>query len=125
ALRAKLLPRKSRALLGYGHLERIISVYQKWRASHPEVAAIDNQIQALTSGAPSGPGERLAPAEPPVPTRPIELSVHEEVEISIIIPVFNEFQFTQACLASLQEHQGRERFEVIVVDDGSTDDTAE
>ena len=46
-------------------------------------------------------------------------------EVSIVIPVFNQFQFTQACLASLQENQGTERFEVIVVDDGSTDDTAE
>ncbi len=63
--------------------------------------------------------------EPPVPTRPIEFPVHEQVEISIIIPVFNQFHFTQACLASLQEHQGRERFEVIVVDDCSTDATAE
>jgi GT2 family glycosyltransferase/glycosyltransferase involved in cell wall biosynthesis len=125
ALKAKLSPRKSRALLGYGHLERLISVYQKWRASHPEVVAIDSQIQALMSGAPSGPGKRLAPAEPPLPTRPIELSIHEEVEVSIVIPVFNEFHFTQACLASLQEHQGRERFEVIIVDDGSADATAD
>ncbi len=60
-----------------------------------------------------------------MPTRPIEFPGHEEVEISIIIPVFNQFRFTQACLASLQEHQGTQRFEVIVVDDCSTDDTAE
>ena len=60
-----------------------------------------------------------------MPTRPIEFPVHEQVEISIIIPVFNQFRFTQACLASLQEHQGKERFEVIVVDDCSTDGTAE
>ena len=125
AFRAKLSPRKSRRLLGYGHLERIISAYQKWRGFHPEVAAIDSQIHELMSGTPSPPGKRLAPAEPPVPNRPIELSVHGEVEISIIIPVFNEFKFTQACLASLQEHQGNERFEVIVVDDGSTDATTD
>jgi GT2 family glycosyltransferase/glycosyltransferase involved in cell wall biosynthesis len=125
ALKAKLSPSKSPALLGYGHLEKIVSAYQKWRAAHPEVAAIDNEIQALLSGAASVSAQRLAPVEPPVPTRPIEFPVHEEVEISIIIPVFNEFRFTQACLASLQEHQGTERFEVIVVDDGSTDTTAE
>lgn len=125
ALKAKLSRRKPRALLGYGHLERIISAYHKWRAAHPEVAAIDSQIQALISGAASVPAQRLAPVEPPVPTRPIEFPVYEEVEISIVIPVFNQFQFTHACLASLQEHQGTERFEVIVVDDGSTDATAE
>ncbi len=125
ALKAKLSPRKSRALLGYGHLEKIVSAYQQWRASHPEVTAVDDQIQALILGEASVPAQRLAPAEPPLPTRPIEFPVHEEVEISIIIPVFNQFRFTQACLASLQEHNGPERFEVIVVDDCSIDATGE
>ena len=124
ALKAKLSRRKSQALLGYGHLERIISAYGKWRAAHPEVAAIDNQIQALSGGA-TVLAQRLAPVEPLVPRGPIQFPVHEEVEISIVIPVFNQFPFTHACLASLQEHQGTGRFEVIVVDDGSTDATAE
>src|SRR5213592_1072364 len=125
ALKAKFSPRRGRALLGYGHLERILSVYRTWRSTHPEVASIDDQIQALISGAVSEASQRVAPVEHPVPTRPIEFPVHEQVEISIIIPVFNQFRFTQACLASLQEHQGAERFEVIVVDDCSTDATAE
>ena len=125
ALKAKLTPRKSRALLGYGHLEKIISAYQKWRSTHPEVTAIDEQIQALISGAFLVPGQRLAPIEPPAPTRPINFPIHEQIEISIIIPVFNQFRFTQACLASLQERQETERFEVIVVDDCSTDRTAD
>ena len=125
ALRAKLSPHKSRALLGYGHLENIVSAYRKWRATHPEVATIDEQIQALVSGAVPIRRQRLAPVEPPAPTRPIEFPIHEEGEISIIVPVFNQFRFTQTCLASLQEHQGKQRFEVIVVDDGSSDATAE
>ncbi|OLB45059.1 MAG: hypothetical protein AUF68_03055 [Verrucomicrobia bacterium 13_1_20CM_54_28] len=125
ALKAKFSPRRAPALLGYGHLERILSAYRTWRSTHPEVAAIDDQIQALMSGAVSAASQRAAPVEPPVPTRPIEFPVHEQVEVSIIIPVFNQFRFTQACLASLQEHQGAERFEVIVVDDSSTDATAE
>ena len=123
-LKAKLSPQRSRDLLGYGHLEKVISAYQKWRATHPEVAAINDEIQALISGALPVPRQRLAPAEPPAPTRPIEFPVHERVEVSIIIPAFNQFRFTQACLASLQQHQETERFEVIVVDDGSTDATA-
>jgi GT2 family glycosyltransferase/glycosyltransferase involved in cell wall biosynthesis len=131
AIKAKLSP--AHGSLGYGHLERIVSGYQKWRTSHPEVTAIDDQIRALISGARSAPAQKAAsgttsPAsvyEPPVPTRPIAFPLHERVETSVIIPVFNQFHFTQACLASLQEHQGKERFEVIVVDDCSTDATAE
>jgi GT2 family glycosyltransferase/glycosyltransferase involved in cell wall biosynthesis len=123
ALKAKLL--SSRDSLGYGHLEKVVSTYQKWRTTQPDVAAIDDQIQTLISGASSAPMGRIAPVEPPVPTRPIEFPVQEQAEVSIIIPVFNQLVFTQACLASLQEQQGPERFEVIVVDDCSTDATAE
>jgi GT2 family glycosyltransferase/glycosyltransferase involved in cell wall biosynthesis len=125
ALKAKFSPQQSRDLLGYGHLEKLVSTYREWRTTHPEVAAIDDEIQALISGTASAHTQRAAPIEPPAPTRPIKFPVHEQVEISIIIPVCNQFHFTQACLASLQEHQGRKRFEVIVVDDCSTDTTAE
>ena len=124
ALKAKFSPHRSRELLGYGHLEKVVSTYQKWRQAHPEVSAIDHEIRALISGALSIPGQRVAPVEPPEPTRSIEFPVHEQVEISIVVPVFNQFHFTQACLASLQERHGTERFEVVVVDDCSTDETA-
>src|SRR5207253_8666654 len=96
-LRMKLSRSKQQNLLGYGHLEKVVSAYQKWRTTHPEVDAIDDEIQALISGAVSASAERAAPVEPPVPTRPIEFPVHDQVEISIIIPVFNQFRFTQAC----------------------------
>ncbi|CAK7013356.1 MAG: hypothetical protein DELT_02153 [Desulfovibrio sp.] len=43
---------------------------------------------------------------------------------SIIIPVFNKWELTRNCLASLCEHGSGPSFEVIVVDNGSTDATA-
>src|SRR6516225_3852440 len=49
ALKAKFSPEKSRDLLGYGHLEKAISSYEKWRENHPEIAAIDDEIQVLVS----------------------------------------------------------------------------
>src|SRR3984893_1664706 len=125
AIRAKLSPQQSRDLLGYGHLEKIVSTYQEWRDTHQETAAIDDEIQALISGTALSRRKRLSPVEPPVPTRPIEFPDQQQVEISVVIPVFNQFRFTQACLASLQEYPGTERFEIIVVDDCSTDGTAE
>src|SRR5215471_2086366 len=125
ALKAKFSPRRARQLLGYGHLEKIVSTYRKWRSTHLEVAEIDGEIQALASGAVAARKQAIAPSQPPKLTRPIEFPIHEEVEVSIVIPVFDQLRFTQACLASLQEHEGAERFEVIVVDDCSTEETSE
>ena len=125
ALKAKLSPTRSRGLLGYGHLDKIVSAYQKWRGDHSEVANIDDEIQALLSGRRTAPWQRISSTEPPLPTGPIEFPVYQQVENSVIVPVFNQVHFTEACLASLQAHQGTECFEVVVVDDCSTDDTGE
>ncbi len=50
----------------------------------------------------------------------------KEPLFSIVIPAFNEARLIGACLESLRRNHFPEgRFEIIVVDDGSTDDTAE
>ena len=48
-----------------------------------------------------------------------------DVEISVIIPVHNKVRYTLSCLASLAQKTTGTSYEVIVVDDASTDDTAE
>src|SRR5437870_2687578 len=106
ALKAKISPKKSKDLLGYGHLEKAISSYEKWRVTHSEITAIDDEIQSLLSGIASAPtqhsgttaAETASTFAPTVPTRPIEFPVHKQVDVSIVIPVFNQFHFTQACL---------------------------
>ena len=42
--------------------------------------------------------------------------------ISVVIPCYNSGEFLPAALASVQEYRGPELYEVIVVDDGSTDE---
>jgi len=49
----------------------------------------------------------------------------EAPRVSIVIPVYNQFHYTLACLKSLAEHPGTVPFEVIVVDDRSSDVTPE
>ncbi|TVQ97634.1 MAG: glycosyltransferase, partial [Desulfovibrionales bacterium] len=44
--------------------------------------------------------------------------------LSIVIPVFNQWPLTEQCLRSLREHTPGRFFEVIVVDNASTDETA-
>ncbi len=47
----------------------------------------------------------------------------EPPRASIVIPVFNHFAHTLACLRALAEHPPSVSCEIIVVDDGSSDDT--
>src|SRR5205814_1012908 len=137
-LKAKLAHRKSPA--GYGHLEKIVAAYSTWRKEHPEIKKIDDEIkaaqvakfprsgQAGTDGqAPASvPREELLamPVGPVLPLKSICFPQHEEVEVSIIIPVFNQLEYTRACLASLQAVDEQTHFEVIIVDDCSIDSTA-
>jgi GT2 family glycosyltransferase/glycosyltransferase involved in cell wall biosynthesis len=141
-LKAKLSHRKTPS--GYGHLEKIVAAYSKWRKEHPEIKKIDDDIKAVQvakiprSGqagtdsqvaAASAPSQTAvaAPAGPaPVlPLASICFPQHKDVDVSIIIPVFNQLEYTHACLASLQAAQEEARFELIVVDDCSTDGTQE
>jgi len=154
-LKAKLSHGKISA--GYGHLEKIVTAYSQWRAAHPEIAKIDDEINAArmpkiprtaptnthrkignsagttlvhgvgatTSHMPTKASTATATPVPALPLTSLHFPVHEEVEVSIIIPVFDQLQFTHACLAALQTAQERSRFEVIIVDDCSTDKTPE
>ena len=54
---------------------------------------------------------------------PIKLPVIDDPEVSVIIPVFNQLEYTLACLRAVSEFTHAD-FELVVVNDGSTDDTA-
>ena len=140
-LKAKLSHRKAPS--GYGHLEKIVAAYSKWRTEHPELAKIDDEIKAAlvpsiprssqteperavaTTAAPEA--AVAAPAGPvaSVPLASLHFPRHQKVDVSIIIPVFNQLEHTHACLASLQTVDEQARFEVIMVDDCSTDRSGE
>jgi hypothetical protein len=51
AIKAKLS--RNKVLTGYGHLDRIVAAYSQWRASHPEIAKIDDPIETAPIGDPS------------------------------------------------------------------------
>ena len=138
-IKAKLSHRKTSP--GYGHLEKIVAAYSKWRKEHPEIKKIDDEIKAVqiasiprseqpqTHGEAAASGSRedakIFPVSPVLPLESIGFPQHEEVDVSIVMPVFNQLEYTHACLASLQTVEEQPRFEVIVVDDCSTDRTPE
>jgi GT2 family glycosyltransferase/glycosyltransferase involved in cell wall biosynthesis len=55
--------------------------------------------------------------------RSLAFPTADQPKVSILIPAFNQFFFTYQCLASILEYPPRAPYEVIVVDDGSSDET--
>lgn len=64
---------------------------------------------------------RHAPDSLPQIAARLAFDAVEKPEVSIIIPVFNQLALTLECLAAILRHPQRTRYEVIVVDDGSSD----
>lgn len=54
----------------------------------------------------------------------MSLAVSADVCVSVIIPVYNKWELTKQCLVSLHAHDKDKNFEVIVVDNNSTDATS-
>ncbi len=57
------------------------------------------------------------------PFAPFALATSDAPVASLVIPVFDQFAHTLACLRALAAHPPATPFEVIVVDDGSRDET--
>lgn len=53
----------------------------------------------------------------------IEFLLEEKPLVSIIIPVYNQFEFTYQCLKSIKENTSELAYEIVVADDVSTDKT--
>ncbi len=70
------------------------------------------------------PGTRIVTA-PTSEFRPFTVPSGATPRVSIVIPVHNKIDYTVACLRSLAEHPGAISFEVVVVDDASSDATVD
>lgn len=75
-------------------------------------------------GAPLPPGCEPGPDGAPVPRVPLQLPVSEQPHVSIVIPVHGQYAITRRCLAAIAYAPTAVPYELIVVDDGSRDDTA-
>ena len=71
------------------------------------------------------PGHEPGPDGSAVPRRPLRLPIAAEPEVSVVIPVHDQYAVTRRCLAALAYAPTRVPFEVIVVDDGSADGSSE
>ena len=78
----------------------------------------DGEGQALPPGCEPGPDGA------PQPRPPLQLPLSETPLVSIVIPVHGQYGITRRCLAAIAYAPTAVPYELIVVDDGSPDDTA-
>ncbi len=96
--------------------DKVHRFFGKGAAAHLAVPALF-QVPAATAA----PALTPRPAQkPPTPPPAMEMP-----QISIIIPTFNKLDLTRQCLRALQANTPAPRHEIIVVDNGSTDGTAD
>ena len=62
----------------------------------------------------------------PIPTSPLNASEHQQMDLSIIVPVYNVEKYIRTCIESIYKQELDEtRFEVIIVNDGTKDKSME
>ncbi|MDQ2882706.1 MAG: glycosyltransferase [Actinomycetota bacterium] len=103
---------------------RLISRYRGTveRAAPRGTVRRDLYERALGRGR-STDGAAAAPATQPL--EPVALRTSTSPLLSIVVPVHGKWDYTRACLASIEAHPPGVPFEVLVVDDASPDRTAE
>src|SRR5690625_5049901 len=84
------------------------------------------QLQQLPSAPPSPPAAPQIPDSPPgFRLDPVSVEPCNTPVASIVVPVYNKVEYTASCLNSVVEHTDMGRAEIIVVDDASSDGTAD
>lgn len=78
---------------------------------------IDNNIQGYT------PKLSLVTVEKPLSefAKSIKLPIHAQPLVSVVIPIYNQIDYTLCCLRSITDHLPSTPFEIIIVDDCSSD----
>ncbi len=98
----------------FPQLFRNTTYYRYLREIHESTAPVFHTILATP-----------VPEETPEATRAIIFAEVEAPRVSVIIPVHGKIAYTLHCLRSIQHSQSRAPYEVLIVDDCSTDRTPE
>jgi GT2 family glycosyltransferase/glycosyltransferase involved in cell wall biosynthesis len=107
-------------------LQRLKSIARRTRgsvASRGTVGTLRRIGDEFRRGTPIAPA--MPVAAPESDFAPFAIATAQAPRVSIVIPVHNKIDYSVACLRSIAAHAGTTPFEVLVVDDASSDATSE
>jgi GT2 family glycosyltransferase/glycosyltransferase involved in cell wall biosynthesis len=88
------------------------------RATKTALDSLAARTDGIALGVAARPDRKASPDLSTTPT-----AMRRLAEVSVIIPAFNQAELTRKCLESLHRHEAAFGFEVLLVDDCSTDET--
>lgn len=106
--------------------QRVRSILRRTRgsvASRGTIGTLKRIGDEFRRGAPLAAAVKFA--EPESAFQPFDVPISADPRVSIVIPVHDKIDYTVACLRSIVQHTGGVAYEVVVVDDASSDATAE
>ncbi len=116
-------PKRIRNYLKYMRLEGMEGVKKRYeeavdieRMQLDPSSRLDLELEQVSAGA-AAESKTVADYEP------IEFPVCTHPTVSVIIPVYNEFDYTYNCLRSILKNTGNIAYEILIADDCSTDVT--
>lgn len=109
----------------FGSVFQHTDSYQRWKERQPPLPQHHSPFQPSLQDASREPLSLVQLDQEGVEklVQSFNFSYVEQPLVSIVIPVYNHFEYTVCCLASLLKHVPQSSFEVIIVDDASHDDT--
>lgn len=111
-------PGKVARNLKMSHIKKFMYYYKTERAG-----LLENRVENFLERQAPAPSQQIEILQHMDTTRKLVFPEASNPLVSIVIPVYNQWQFTYACLASILQHTDGIAYEVIVADDMSTDDT--
>lgn len=85
---------------------------------------IGNQIHKTELEIDEVPVQRVVP-KPIVDYAPLKIPQWDNPQVSIVIPVYNQFEYTYLCIQSIIKNSGEIHYEILIADDCSNDLTVD
>ncbi len=119
-------PARSFRIFKSGKIKNITRIIRTegWQGLHYRYVNAEREETMAAEAQNASPSEKEIPVNKDFKEyAPLYFEAVKNPEVSIIIPVYNQFEYTYRCLESILQNSSGIAYEIIITDDNSRDDT--